>query len=475
MSQLQNKFCVTLCAILFLSCGFIDLRQIEIGMEPAETDSVLAGQYSPVIIKFDTEMIKNETEGILQINSELGAVSGDKIWKGNHLYFIPVNGWTAGIRYTMSLAGSMRAADGREARIERFISFYAINKNEPPLLEWHSPSAGASVGTNFAALEFCFSRSMDRLSAESAFSIDGGSGKSFEWSDDNRILKVKLEKALSPWLLYQWNIKDSAKSADGVPLAKTYSGFFTTDFDQTLPAVTRIYPVQNADGTWYQTGLCIETGLGLGQGIAVEFSKPMGENVLRSLRFEPSLSGRAEFLSDKSIVYIFSKEPEGETEYTLTVSGDAKDSEGLKLGEEHKINFIPDIPYLKVLSLRIDDNVFYADALEEKTLKIHAEQGTGNFNLSIHFSLMFSFEEKQNTPQRIILSPFFPGILAPVAVQYVNWVSDDRLFIRWEGLTASQEVPHYYRLTIPGGKGGISSETGIYMKNDSVFYLEAVR
>jgi hypothetical protein len=71
----------------------------------------------------------------------------------------------------------------------------------------------------------------------------------------------------------------------------------------------------------------------------------MGESVLRSLRFEPSLVGKAEFLSEKSIVYIFSRDPEPETVYTLTVSGDARDSEGLKTGEDYSLNFIPDIPF----------------------------------------------------------------------------------------------------------------------------------
>ena len=475
MLQLPNKILFMLCAIIFFSCSFIDLRPIKIDIEPGRSNSVLTEKYSPVIIKFDTEMIKKETEGILQISSDFGAVSGDKIWKGNNLYFVPVSGWSAGIRYTLNLAGSIRAADGRETRVERFISFYAVNNNEPPLLEKHNPCAGASVGVNNIILEFYFSRSMDRLSVESAFSIDGVGNKNFEWTDEDKIFKVTFDKSLSPWFLYQWNIKDSAKSADGVQIPKTYSSYFTTDLNQTFPAVTRIYPVLNADGLWYPTGLCIETGLGIKQGIAVEFNKPVGDNALRSVRFEPALSGRAEFLSDNSIVYIFSKEPEPETEYTLIISGDIKDTEGLKLGEDYKINFIPDIPFLKILSLKINDTFFNADDAENKIIKIPVEQGTGICGISIHFSLMFNFEEKQNTPQRITLSPFFPRTLSPAAIQYVNWVSDDRLFVRWEGLTPAKNEPHYYRLIIPGGKSGINSESGIFMKQDAVFYLEAVR
>jgi hypothetical protein len=135
-----------------------------------------------------------------------------------------------------------------------------------------------------------------------------------------------------------------------VPLPKTYSGYFITDKDQTLPCVTNVYPVLNTNGSWFPTGANIETGLGQGHGITVVFNKPMGESALRSLRFEPSLSGRTEFLSENSIVHIFTRDPEPETTYIMIISGDTRDSEGLKIGADFRISFSPDIPFLNVLS-----------------------------------------------------------------------------------------------------------------------------
>jgi len=464
-----------LCVIISVSCGFIDLREIGISIEPGTVDFVLPGPQSPVIIKFDTEMLKNETEGIIQISSDFGAVSGDKFWSGNNLYFVPVSGWTAGVRYTLSLMGTVRSADGRELRLERYVSFFAINKNDPPYLEWYSPLSGESVRTNNLTFEFHFSSSMNRPATETALTFDGIGNKTFEWSDDSKILKVVPEKALSPWTAYRWNLRDSAKSIDGVPLAKTYSGFFITDLDQTLPYVKNVYPVLFSDGCWYPTGRSIETGLDPGQGIAVEFSKPMGDNVLRSLRFEPSLTGRTEYLSEESIVYIFSRDPEPETIYTLIVSGDTRDTEGLKTGTDHIIYFFPDIPFLKTLSLTHDSVVFDTTSITDNVLPVYVDPGTGELNFFLNFSLLFNFDEKLNSPQRISLSPFFPRTLAPIALQYVKWVSDDRLFMRWEGLTAGDEYPHYYKLVIPGGKSGISSSRGFFMKEDITIYLEAVK
>ena len=478
MLHLWNKLpIILLCAIAMSSCDFVDLRPIKISIEPGKTDSLLPDPFSPVILKFDTEMDKYDAEGILQISSDLGTMRGDRFWRGNNLYFVPISGWTAGIRYTLSLIGTIRAVDGREIRLERFISFYAVNRNYPPLLKWYSPSNGESVGTGDVVLEFHFSRSMDRLTVESALTIEGIGNKIYEWLSNDQILKVIPDKSFSPWISCRWNLKDAAKSADGVPLPKAYSGYFTTDLDQTIPEVKKVFPVLYADGCWFPTGADIETGLGSGHGIAVEFNKSMGESVLRSLSFEPSLSGRTEFLSEKSVVYVFTRDPEPETTYTLIVSSDTKDSTGLKTGTDYRINFVPDTPYLKILSFlgaggRIIEN------LPEiiNAVQVNVNPGTGELFFSIRFSLGFSMEEKQNAAQKITISPFFPRTLAPVALQYVNWISDDSLYMCWEGLTVGDgENFHYYKLTIPGGKGGITSGRGNYMKEDIILFLEAIR
>ena len=479
MFRSMNKilFLLLIFSFFYTSCGFIDLRFITVHIEPEEMDSLLPEKYSPVILKFDTEMIHNEAESIIQINSGLGAVNGDKIWRGNELYFIPISGWTPGIRYTLNLTGTLRSADGRELRLERYVPFYAVNKNTPPMLDWHYPANGASTGVNNLSFEFHFSQSMDKLSAETALILEGVGNKKFQWSSDDKVLTVTIDKALNPWLVYRWNIKDTAKSIDGVPLPKTYTGYFTTDFDQTLPYVKNIYPVMNSNGRWHPTGADIEKGLEYGDSIAVSFNKAMGENVLKSIRFEPSLMGRAEYLTEDSIVYIFSKSPEPETIYTLIVSSEAKDNEGLKIGVDYKINFTPNIPYLNILSFVVDNDLFIEDfSVSNIVLPVKIDPATGELFFSIRFSFPFNLGNKQNTPQRITLTPFFPKALSPVALKYVNWIFNDRMYMCWEGLTATDSViPNFYKITIPGGKSGISSDTGIFMKEDLIIYLEAVK
>jgi len=475
MLRLQNKFLILLCAFIFFSCGFADLRPIGIKIEPDERNSLLEQTYSPIILKFDTEVIKHEAENIIQVNSEYGSVKGDTSWEGNNLYFTPIQGWTAGIRYTLSLAGTVRSLNGRELRLERFIPFFAVNKNDPPVLDWHYPVSGSSVSANIKILEFHFSCPMDKVSVESALTIDGSFNKTFEWLADNKILNVILEKALSPWTVYRWSVKDSAKSADGVPLPKTYSGYFITNMDQILPYVKNVYPVILSNGSWIPTGKELETGLQKGENIAVLFNKPMSDNVLNSLRFEPSLTGRAEFISEDCIVYILTRNPDPKTIYTMTVSGDTRDIEGLKIGFDYIRYFTPDIPVLNIPSILINKKDLFENLSSGVTIPVQIDAGINELSVSIYFSLPFGLEEKLNTPQRITLSPFFPRGLPAVAIKTIDWISNDRLFINWEGLKAAGDNNNFYTLKIPGGKNGITSENGFYMNEDFIIYLEAVK
>jgi len=478
MLRLLTKFLlILLCAIFQASCGFVDLRPVGITIEPDVSGTLLRERYTPVILKFDTEMEKNEAEGILQVNTETGVVMGDRFWEGNDLYFVPAAGWTVGIKHILSLSGTIRAVDGRELRLERFVSFFAVNMNEPPQLKSFSPEDCASIGTDNFALELIFSRSMDRLSVESALTLEGIVNKTFEWSANDTTLKVISDNVLSPWTSYRWTLKDSAKSIDGVPLAKTYSAQFITDLDKTFPAVEKIYPVLKSENRWYPTGRNIETGFESGNGIAIEFNKKMGENALRSVRFEPSLTGSAELFSEKGIVYIFSADPKPETTYTLIISGDTKDSEGLKIGSDFRINFVPDIHYLKLLSFHnYADSVLMEDfSKANNVIKIPVISAVNELIFSLRFSFLFNKEGMHNVALKISLSPFFPITLAPIALKSVSWISADRLQMVWEGFEAGNDNdPHYYKLTIPGGKSGISQGEGINMKEDITIILEVI-
>jgi len=483
-----------LAALVAVSCGLIDLRPIGFSMQPDKPDTVLPSEYSPLRVTFDTAMDRLASESIIKINSDSGSVEGDLAWAGNTLIFTPVAPWTAGTRYSFIVSGMVRSADGRELRLEKHVFFYAINKAPPPLLESFSPIDGASAGTVISnienlpaqspAVELRFSRPMDRFSTESAFTLDGASDKNFNWLDDDTRLIIIPAKNLSPWKIYQWTLKSSAKSRDGVPLAKSVSARFITDLDTELPRVSAVHPAVLSDTGWLVTTAPVETHLGPGQGIAVEFSKPMADNALNSIRFDPSLAGRTERISGTTLVFIPNRDPQPELSYTLIISADTADEGGLKMGEDYRVTFVADIPYLRIISFNADG----ATALD--TSDVATEKSGGDLNngaalavavdpvgdvlrFTIHFSLPFESEAKRNIPRSVTLSPFFPSTLAPTALRYVTWIGDDRLRMEWEGVKpGSTAEPHFYRLAISGGRGGIDSG-GMYLRENQFLILEA--
>ena len=343
---------------------------------------------------------------------------------------------------------------------------------------------------------------MDRNSVENGFSIAGASDRQFIWSDDDRCLLVSPSKKLLPWTSYRWSLKSSAKGRDGVPLVQAVSACFVTDFDKVLPCVKRIYPAIFSNGRWLATGGTMEQHFGPGQGIVIEFNKAMADNAINSIRFDPSLAGRCERISETTAVFIPNRDPQPEIFYTLIISGDAQDAGGLKIGEDFRLQFMADIPYLRILSISADGSPLLdtglvdtvrsgGDLNEGAAWAIPVDVPGGDvFRCTIHFSLPIELEARQDMPRSISLIPFFPDTLPPIALRFASWLSHDRLRMEWEGLKPGAAAlyehsgaalnkysgagqSHLYRLNIPGGRGGIETGSGMYLRENLYLILEA--
>jgi hypothetical protein len=467
----------------FPSCGFADLRPIGISTSPGDMNELLPGEYSPVVVQFDTEMDQAGVEKAVQINSESGAMEGDFFWEGNRLSFIPLPGWKPGTRYALSLSGTIYSRDGRELRLDRYIPFYALSRSAAPALESFDPPDGASVGTapDEGRLRLIFSQPMDRRSVEEVLTLGVGT-KQYTWLDDDRCLEVYPSEPLSAWTVYRWTLSESALSRMGVPLAKAVSAQFTTDFDRLIPRVVRAFPMVKSGNIWMETGGSLERDLGKGLGIGIEFNKPMDRSsVSLAVRLDPALSGRTEILSDVSIVFIPGRDPEPETNYTLIVSGDTRDAFGLKLGEDYRVCFVPDIPYLEILALTVygEDPItgggLANGASHQVPVDISGSGVTGVLGFVLWFSLPFTAEAKVDAAFRILLDAYFPGSLISVpSLRLARWLSDDRLLMEWDGLEPS--IPgqsSYYKLFLPGGRNGINAG-GSYFQEDRFLFFEAV-
>jgi hypothetical protein len=460
--------------VLFLAgcSAFINIKPIGFSVYPGADNTLLPAETTALRVVFDTPMDRPETQKALSVNYAGGSVNGDIDWLGNELLFVPLEPWLPGLRYSLNISGMIYALDGRTERVYRYIPFYALNREASPFCVEFSPADGESVGVSpadGAFVRIVFSRPMARLSSH-AFSLNGVSNTEFRWSADDTVLEVYPKNPLNPWTVYNWSLSAKAVSSNGVPLGREISGQFVTDADRLLPAVKEAYPLvkgaPSSGSRWIMTGAAMENGLGSGQAIGIEFNKPMDESVLRNIRFDPSLVCRTEMWKDNVAVFIPERDPEPERMYTLFVSAESRDTAGLKMEKEFSLSFTADIPYLKILSL----NTGFEDMEPEQNgaypLKITEPEGL--VTVSLRFSHIM--DTPANTVLNIRLEPFFPGTLKPIALRSVQWLDVVRL--QWEGVTKSiAGEKHYYRLTLAGGKGGITDGRGSYLKEDIHFYL----
>jgi hypothetical protein len=480
LTELRAAPLTVFAALLAVSCGFADLRSVPYTTVPERAYGLLYGSYAPVMVRFSAAMVKAEAEKLISVSFRDGPVPGDLSWEGNTLCFTPRSPWSAGLQYLLSLNGNAFAKDGRELRAASYIPFYVEKTGALPFLKSFSPGDGASVGVSpeeGALLVLEFSEPMDRRSAEYAFTWDCQGEKEFLWFNDDRSFELRSVEKLNPWTAYHWSINTGAKSRGGIPLADTYEGTFITNLDTLIPRVERCFPLAASGPAWVETGGSLADDLGPGGAIGVSFTKAMNrESALHSLRFEPGLTGRTEMAGDNTVVFIPEQEWARETIYTLIVSKDVQDLSGLRLGEEYRTFFTPDLPYLDLRFIAIDPYAPFTgtDLANGSCLRISLSDPLV-LRLTLGFSLGLNDAAKISAVSRISLTPFFPPNLPAIALRSASVESDDALSLEWEGLLAgSSGEGHFYRLFIPGGKGGVHDGGGAFFREDRYFYIEAL-
>lgn len=484
------RFIILISLSMFMSaCGFIDLRPIKYDITPASQNTVLAALNTPVSIAFETEMRKSDTEKIISISSYYGQTDGDIVWHGTKLIFNPAGGWKPGVRYVLKFQGTIYAKDGREDRANSTVHFYAATNSPAPYIKSFLPADGASCGVTKeggARLRILFSCDMNRVSVEEALNVDGINidDRRVEWLSESE-LEITSVKKLSPWTTYRWTLGKGAVSTEGIALTKDESASFITNSDMIFPGIRRVFPAINSGGLWTDNGLPIESGLGFEHGICVDFSKDMDSaSALQCFNIDPALQGHTEQLTPFRFIFIPDKAPEISKKYLITIRGDTKDSFGLTTGSDYKVEFVPDIPFLKIdyiyASGSASGNGNDDDYIEENAVKDGAliqpriSGADRNCIIEIEFSLDITQEQKANIPNQISFAPHFPSSLYAASVQSINWKTSKLLEIEYVNIIPGQGTePHYYKLTMGGGISGLQNGNGSYLESTLNIYIEA--
>jgi hypothetical protein len=497
MLQLVTKsiYIIAVCiiAVMIISCGFMDLRPISYELTPREQNTVLETSDAAISISFETKMDNGnqKIEKLINVTSLDGNVECDINWEGNTVYYRPLKGWTSGLRYTFKIDGEIEAEDGRKDTASASVSFFALSDDDPPRISECTPKDGgvlAITTERSAKLRFVFSKDMDTRSVEDSFSIEGIRDLEFKWTTKNEM--VVTGKQFDVWKYYTWSLKKGAKSAEDIPTTKAYSGTFTIDIDRTLPAVKKIYPVfknemllgggynwQSSGAYWYNSGVKNNPLLGYKQAIAIEFTKVMdNDSVSNCVSIEPSLSGTVEKFSSKTIIFILNNETEPEKEYTLKISADTKDVYGLKMTDEKQIRFKSDLEFLKITKIAFNGTEVASDdnnkSLSSMNVSANTNQSDKLFPIDFTFSQPFSIQNKTDMPTKITFTPYFPSLPAIPQIK-IHWTSEMNLSCHWDNIEyGDDDIPHYYKLTIPGGQSGINNGQGSYLKESISIIVE---
>ncbi|MCB1169046.1 MAG: Ig-like domain-containing protein [Leptospiraceae bacterium] len=174
-----------------------------------------------------------------------------------------------------------------------------------------------------------FDRSMDRRSVEDSFAFSGSASSDgvLRWAG-NRLIFEK-EQNLVPGANYELTVRRTAADENGVRLRVPYYLSFFAGSRIDAPEVQSMKPAPNAQNAPPDSS------------IEINFSRPMSpSSVEKSLSISPAIEGNTVWQrSHRSAVFLPFRPLEPGRTYSVTVSREASDTEGISLANRFSASF----------------------------------------------------------------------------------------------------------------------------------------
>jgi hypothetical protein len=343
-------------SILFVSCeeNFKTLRIIS--CTPENHTTGVAPEFFAEI-KFNSKVNRSDIEESFTITG-ISKVDGQFRWlSGDTFRFVPDNPVTATGRYVMELPRTVRDIDGNVMESDFISEFYIGEDFTPPEITSSDPpfTSGASVNIPVTQnITVNFSKSMNRESVETSFSVTPDVPGYFSWSEAvpgmqySRLTYVLLS-TMSYGKLYSFTVSGKALDASGNRMSRDYRVNFITGSDFIPPEVSGIYDAAVVPGYWIQG--TVNDGTTRDVRIAVDFSEPMDRvSVESAFSITPSVPGNFAWDSDMKVVFTPSGLLAPEPGYQVYIDKSAMDINGLKLNHVYTVEIrtgAPDSLYVK--------------------------------------------------------------------------------------------------------------------------------
>ena len=463
---------------VFFSCTIVDFTTDYVRCLPSSNDNVFFDEYA--VFTFSSEIDKYRAQECISI--KYGSVSDNVnfVWDKNTLYAKPQDGWVGGRIYQIMIDGTMQKYNGD--------SFSVYNKSTvlygDPACSFSLVSAPSAIvdASEHESLVFEFNKAIRKADFEKTFSILPSKNYRIVPTNNNTIFTVYPKDIWDINTVYTWKIK-SIRSEDGWEIQKEYQNTFATVKDIEKPILESICPVSDIDSNavWYTEITDIDGLIKSKEPIGFIFSKSMNYASIKSgISFSPSISGY--FLkdrdSDKKFIYVPEDFYTIGQEYLITISETVQDMHGISLHEKVKKTFHPYEDYLKIGRLSFDGNTVYDNPSYNPMLAIPTTvnqtvtantEGTYNLNnVQIDFSDTVGYENTAAINNMITLSLLFPlSSKAPIKYSVMWNAGYTGIIISWTNITQSTtDIDTYYTLKITGGKNGIQTSNGQYLKDD---------
>jgi uncharacterized protein YkwD len=192
------------------------------------------------VAAFDAPLDATTLAGALRIEPAVaGAWTRVGTGPGERWTFDPVGRLAPDTTYRLSLAGSLRDADGAKVDAEPL----EVRTPPAPKVVRFRPASGAEDVSRGASLFVRFSQPMDRKATEAAFTATAG-GKAVKgtlrWKDGDTVIAFAPSARLGYSQKIKLSVSDDALSAAGVSLAAAAAATFRTEPKPAPPPPRRV-------------------------------------------------------------------------------------------------------------------------------------------------------------------------------------------------------------------------------------------
>ncbi len=245
-------------------------------------------------------------------------------------------------------------------------------RNTPPAVLSYTPqwNEGDKPLLCNTSINLAFNWDMDVASTEAAFTITPAVEGVFTWTESNTKMEFKPKRSYKPNTLYTIKLAKTATHAGGVPLENDFTIQFATD-DREFTTILAQYPIDGSEIHYKGMAVMMMADKFFDAGQIIK-----QVSMVNAAGAPMTFNTRSFSYNKDNEAYGWFKLPVagnlniGET-YTLTLSGDISDKDGVKIPQEQIINFkAVDVTELSVGSdviTNFEDNTLYTLNADKST------------------------------------------------------------------------------------------------------------